>query len=45
MNVALCKVSLCIGISDNIKVMVIAVDETIKFEKVSRANQSVCFAY
>ena len=45
MNVALCKVSLCIGISNNIKVMAIAVDETIKFEKVSRANQSVCFAY
>lgn len=45
MNVALCKVSLCIGISDNIKVMAIAVDETIKYEKVSRENQSVCFAY
>ena len=45
MNVALHEVSLCMGISDNIKVMAIAVDETIKFDKVSRAIQSVCFAY
>ena len=39
MNVASCKVSLCIGISDNIKVMAIAVDETIKFEKVILVGQ------
>ena len=32
---ALYEVSLCMGISDNIKVMTIAVDETIKFDKVS----------
>ena len=35
MNVALYEVSLCMGISDNIKGMTITVDETVKFDKVS----------
>lgn len=35
MNVALCEESLRMGISDNIEVMTITVDETIKFDKVS----------